>query len=493
VKLVDAVWTSDNPSVGSVTSPGTSTTFTAEGDGICKVTAQSPFGDNETGVLTVTTLEIDRIFISRSPVGDTGEVDDGTYPVDNTDTFYAIGWNDTANIFVRQVDANWSSDAPLVGNVDTPGKSTTFSALSSGTCTINASTGSFGSDVTGILTVFELEMDQILISRSSDGSTGNIESGTYGVTDNDIFYATGWNSTHNEFIGLVDATWSLSDDTAAIIDTSGLWINFTASEVLSDSTCFVTASFSGMEDSTGTLSVLAPKLDYIQIRDFPEGAGEILGDVTFMVDEEDTYFSAGYNQTVGYLGPVEDAQWSVSGGIGNLTPTTGNITRFLAIEVGTGILTITKNGITNQSGTITVNVNPDPPPGQPIQPTLEVKGKDEILITWTANTESDLKEYIIQRATSESGPWTDIATIGAGTETYTDSNLQPETTYYYRIVAVDDAGNPSDPSYPISATTKKATGGDDGGFPVIILILIIIVIIGVILLLLIMIKKKGET
>jgi hypothetical protein len=342
------------------------------------------------------------------------------------------------------------------------------------------------------LTVFDLEIDRILISPSSDGTGGWVNSGTYGVTDTDLFYATAWNNSYSKFMGLVDATWTITDGTAGTIDNSGLWTNFTALEISLDASTFVTASFSGLQNSTGTLNVLAPRIDYIQIRDFPEGGGNILDTATFLVGEEDTYFSAGYNHTMGLLGEVPDAQWSISGGIGTLTPATGNITRFLATDAGTGILTISYNGISNQSGTITVDTIANPPPAQPAQPTLTVKGKDKIEISWAANTETDLKEYVVQRAPSAAGPWTNITTINAGTQIYSESGLDPDTTYYYRLIAVDTADNPSDPSPTISATTEKATSDGDGDSPIVLVIIIIIIVIVIIILLFFLMKKKGE-
>ena len=79
----------------------------------------------------------------------------------------------------------------------------------------------------------------------------------------------------------------------------------------------------------------------------------------------------------------------------------------------------------------------------PAAPTaLNAEAGDEgVSLTWTANTEDDLKEYRIYRGTS-SGPTDQVATVTAGTETYTDTGLSAGT-YYYRLKAVDAAGNAS--------------------------------------------------
>jgi hypothetical protein len=161
------------------------------------------------------------------------------------------------------------------------------------------------------------------------------------------------------------------------------------------------------------------------------------------------------------------------------------------LNEGIGKITVSYNGITNESGNITVNERVNPPPAQPDQPTLVVIGGEQINITWPENTESDLKEYVIQRSENATGPWTNISIISAGNNSFSDSELVPGTTYYYRIIAVDTEGNPSNASQVTSATTEKkinGNGGDD--FPWIIVIIIIVVVLLLIFLLIFIIKKK---
>ncbi|WP_256012193.1 YDG domain-containing protein [Desertivirga xinjiangensis] len=63
-------------------------------------------------------------------------------------------------------------------------------------------------------------------------------------------------------------------------------------------------------------------------------------------------------------------------------------------------------------------------------------------LSWTANTESDLKEYRLYSGTS-TNPTTLLATITKPTVTYSHTGLTNNTTYYYKITAVDNAGNES--------------------------------------------------
>lgn len=90
-------------------------------------------------------------------------------------------------------------------------------------------------------------------------------------------------------------------------------------------------------------------------------------------------------------------------------------------------------------------------------------GGDDVTLTWTANAEADLQEYRIYRGTSPA-PTDQIATIAAGTQTYTDEDLAVGQTYYYRLAAVDQAGNESAFSNEVSfVPTAIALGGEVPG------------------------------
>ena len=89
-------------------------------------------------------------------------------------------------------------------------------------------------------------------------------------------------------------------------------------------------------------------------------------------------------------------------------------------------------------------------------------GDGVVTLKWTANAESDLKEYRLYRGSSP-GPTDQIATVAAGTETYTDDNLPGDGTYYYRLKAVDAADNESAFTSDASVSytpTAVALGGE---------------------------------
>jgi len=89
-------------------------------------------------------------------------------------------------------------------------------------------------------------------------------------------------------------------------------------------------------------------------------------------------------------------------------------------------------------------------------------------LRWNANSESDISHYILYRSTmsgfliNQGG----VVIVGANIQTtmFVDGNRPACTTYYYRLVAVDRAGNPSTPTATVKATTLGAELVVNGSF-----------------------------
>lgn len=76
---------------------------------------------------------------------------------------------------------------------------------------------------------------------------------------------------------------------------------------------------------------------------------------------------------------------------------------------------------------------------KPVISNIENKSKQKAVITW--NKQYYASEYIIYRATTKAGPYKQVGVI-TGKNSYTDSRLKTDATYYYKIkaVCVNDAG-----------------------------------------------------
>jgi fibronectin type III domain protein len=94
-------------------------------------------------------------------------------------------------------------------------------------------------------------------------------------------------------------------------------------------------------------------------------------------------------------------------------------------------------------------------PAAPAPPRADPGGSGAVALTWTASAEPDLAVYRVYRQAAADGGWAQVGTAGAATPSFSDTGLTPGAIYAYRITAVDDAGNESDPSAAVSA----AAGG----------------------------------
>ena len=75
-------------------------------------------------------------------------------------------------------------------------------------------------------------------------------------------------------------------------------------------------------------------------------------------------------------------------------------------------------------------------------------------ITWQDNSSNETG-FMVQRASSPSGPWTQIGTVGANVTSCSHTGLTASTTYYYRVCAFNATGNSAFSSVA-SATTAAA-------------------------------------
>jgi len=91
------------------------------------------------------------------------------------------------------------------------------------------------------------------------------------------------------------------------------------------------------------------------------------------------------------------------------------------------------------------------PPAKPTNLT-STPGNTQIRLKWSQNSENDFAKYIIYGGTLPSPTARIDSTISVSDTTKTVTGLTTGVTYYYRITAVDSAGNESEYSNEISAT-----------------------------------------
>jgi hypothetical protein len=93
----------------------------------------------------------------------------------------------------------------------------------------------------------------------------------------------------------------------------------------------------------------------------------------------------------------------------------------------------------------------------PSAPSLAPPGAapGRLALFWAANPEPDVAGYLLYRSTDQNLPknrWTLLTPTVYTKTTFTDQNVETGKTYYYYVIAVDNAGNKSDPSEVVSET-----------------------------------------
>jgi hypothetical protein len=89
------------------------------------------------------------------------------------------------------------------------------------------------------------------------------------------------------------------------------------------------------------------------------------------------------------------------------------------------------------------------PPAVPSGLTVSA-GLGTVELAWTRNTEADFKEYRVLRS-EEGGSFVQIAQA-LDAPAYSDRSIQAGKHYRYEVTAVDQSGNPSEPSAPVEIT-----------------------------------------
>ena len=92
----------------------------------------------------------------------------------------------------------------------------------------------------------------------------------------------------------------------------------------------------------------------------------------------------------------------------------------------------------------------------PSAPTLAQPGvaPGRLALFWSASPEPDVAGYLLYRSTDPNAPkpWTLLTPAVYTKTTFTDQNVEASKTYYYYVIAVDNAGNKSQPSEVVSET-----------------------------------------
>jgi len=145
--------------------------------------------------------------------------------------------------------------------------------------------------------------------------------------------------------------------------------------------------------------------------------------------------------------------WLPTGG--TLLSNVGSSVSWIA-PATSGIYSITvkvSDGKDTTSGSLSIPVSSANDATAPNAPTglSASAGNELIVLSWNANTETDLKGYNVHRSTTSGSGFIKINNSVVQAVSYIDSDLTNGTTYYYKITAQDTSGNESSYSSEVNA------------------------------------------
>jgi len=85
-----------------------------------------------------------------------------------------------------------------------------------------------------------------------------------------------------------------------------------------------------------------------------------------------------------------------------------------------------------------------------------VAGSNQVVLSWSANTDTDLLGYRVFSASAAGGPWSEVSSGPVQATTFTAGGLSGGTLLYFQITAEDNATNQSSPCAVVSATPGGA-------------------------------------
>jgi hypothetical protein len=501
---VDVGWERNVGGTGTINiATGLSTNYTAGTVGdVVRVYANITIGSNDlTDYVEITVNAPTVDYIKITDIGDGLELVSELISTVGSVDAYASGYNNTADTYVGLVVVTWTNDEPTLGDLNptTPADMVTFQGADGDVGTVLI-TATYSPGITDNFTI-ELMTFTLDTIEITDAPNGNFTA----TTDLDVgaeitLYASGYNDTGG-YVGLQDVDWTQAPNTigtfSAATGSSTVFTAGMATDQIYTTTITGANSGLGVTDNF-VMNINPPTPDSIQIRDAADGQGnEVTTDeFTLGGDVTTTYYCAGYNDTALYIGDVT-ADWTLDNAIGGVNPAAGTSTLFTATTAGSGILTASVSGLTDTITITVIAAVDDIAPAIPIGLTVAAGTTEgSLVLTWTANTETDLAGYNVYKSNSATGTFTKVNTALLTDTTYTDSSLAAGT-YYYKITAQDNTPNESNQTAAVSGEIQAPPDDVDGEdkddeFPIVLLLLPIIIIIVLLLMFLMMKKKKPE-
>jgi hypothetical protein len=157
------------------------------------------------------------------------------------------------------------------------------------------------------------------------------------------------------------------------------------------------------------------------------------GSVTLPNSSTQQFSASALDQFANSMATQPGFAWSIdSGGIG----TVNSSGLYSAPTSGTGSATVRATA-GSMSGTASITVSTIP--AAPSNLTAAAVSGTMVNLSWTDNSSNETG-FKIQRSSNGGSSWTQIATVGAGVTSYSDTTVSKRKTYQYRVAAYNGAG-----------------------------------------------------
>lgn len=336
----EAVWNSTNTTLGTVTTPGPSTSVALSSQKAGHFILEARYNDVETIVaMEVRTPAADWLTLRNGPLDADSQVAGGIVYAGWKTPGYAHAYNTTAG-HLGSIVASWSLEnifGATATNILGLGTEQGFNAGSTeGVAYWNATY--MGKTASAAFSVSAPVMDTIRIDRGSGGNRFTQADITVPVMENVTGYAAGYNETSSKFMEQVYAEWTIANNNVDAVQytppgVETLYANLQVGDTAG------TVNWKVAHSTFGTfvlsISVQAPMIDDVQIQEAPGASGEVLFSKEFGVGDTFTFYAAGYNSTLARFLADIPVNWTLSNSEGgSLSHAYGQTTTFSASDIG---------------------------------------------------------------------------------------------------------------------------------------------------------------
>ncbi|MCK4758382.1 MAG: hypothetical protein KAS67_08015, partial [Thermoplasmata archaeon] len=301
---IPVTWSVANVGSNASTSPlsGASSVFYSGWQGgTCTWTADDGTGNIDTVSFTINPPEVDFIVIVDSEDTSSEEILDTTVDIGFSVVGWAASFNDTVG-FIGDISVSWSVVNAGSNGTSEPSSgtnSTFYSGWFSGTATWTASDGSDHSDSV-IFTVNTPLIDFILIVDTPDGGGTEIPDKTIDVGETHTGWAAGFNSTTG-YVGDISVAWSVGN-TGSSASTSPIFgTNSSFYAGIVEGSAILSVDDGQGHTDTVVFTINPPTVDYISIRDAPDGGGNVIDDPSYPVGAQVRFHAVLFNVTSGFI------------------------------------------------------------------------------------------------------------------------------------------------------------------------------------------------